>query len=142
MDNPTTNLKRKRGPRALIACETCRRRKLRCDQASPSCSHCVRLQQPCRYRSHSVQLPRTQTPSTTPQNGNFTIRYDVFPSYSFLMRFIVQFSIPYWCYITRFTCINANIPRVILQHRDGRISLGFAESNCPVISMSSLTDST
>lgn len=76
-DEPSPGQKRKRAPRALIACETCRSRKLRCDQASP-CSHCVRLQQPCNYRSPGIQLPGARIPPSTPDSSSFIARYEHF----------------------------------------------------------------
>ncbi|KAK1638053.1 hypothetical protein BDP81DRAFT_201016 [Colletotrichum phormii] len=50
-DNPNSgnNLKRKRRPRAPIACGTCRARKVKCDGSSP-CSNCVRHEFSCSYK--------------------------------------------------------------------------------------------
>ncbi len=38
-------------PKAYLACDTCRRRKSRCDGLRPACSHCVDSGAPCNYRS-------------------------------------------------------------------------------------------
>lgn len=72
IEEPSSSHKRKRAPRALIACETCRTRKLRCDQASP-CAHCLRLSQPCNYRSPGIQLPGPRIASAAPESG-FIVR--------------------------------------------------------------------
>ncbi|KAK2043087.1 hypothetical protein LZ31DRAFT_632213 [Colletotrichum somersetense] len=58
----SAGVKRKRRPRAPIACGTCRARKLKCDGSSP-CSNCVRHEFSCSYREAQNQTPRQGTPS-------------------------------------------------------------------------------
>ncbi|RAH47305.1 Zn(II)2Cys6 transcription factor [Aspergillus brunneoviolaceus CBS 621.78] len=36
--------------RVSIACQACRKRRVKCDGAKPSCSRCTRLKEPCEYR--------------------------------------------------------------------------------------------
>ncbi|CAI7567820.1 unnamed protein product [Penicillium pancosmium] len=67
-----------------IVCSTCRRRKSKCDGASPSCSACVASASPCHYdklpslayvrslQSRIRELERTaNTPSTLPSSPSF-----------------------------------------------------------------------
>ncbi|KAK1978175.1 hypothetical protein LZ30DRAFT_752343 [Colletotrichum cereale] len=62
-DNPgSAGLKRKRRPRAPIACGTCRTRKVKCDGSSP-CSNCVRHEFSCSYKEAQNEMPRQGTPS-------------------------------------------------------------------------------
>ncbi|EFQ30432.1 uncharacterized protein GLRG_05576 [Colletotrichum graminicola M1.001] len=58
----SAGLKRKRRPRAPIACGTCRARKLKCDGNSP-CSNCVRHEFSCSYGEAQNETPRQGTPS-------------------------------------------------------------------------------
>ncbi|KAK2055470.1 hypothetical protein LY76DRAFT_578089 [Colletotrichum caudatum] len=58
----SAGVKRKRRPRAPIACGTCRARKLKCDGNSP-CSNCVRHEFSCSYGEAQSQTPRQGTPS-------------------------------------------------------------------------------
>lgn len=51
-DHVSTTNKSTRAPRGNIsrqACDLCRKRKLKCDAASPSCSSCIRLGADCQY---------------------------------------------------------------------------------------------
>ncbi|KAJ9319082.1 transcriptional regulator family: Fungal Specific TF [Paecilomyces variotii] len=52
------------GPRRKTGCMTCRRRKVRCDEAKPICSHCTRLRIQCVYNSPS-ETPRRRTARRT-----------------------------------------------------------------------------
>lgn len=42
------------GPRRKTGCLTCRRRKVRCDEAKPICAHCTRLRLQCVYKSNTT----------------------------------------------------------------------------------------
>jgi hypothetical protein len=37
------------GPKARLACDVCRERKVRCDRADPRCGRCARLGHRCTY---------------------------------------------------------------------------------------------
>ncbi|KAI1313269.1 hypothetical protein F5Y03DRAFT_381405 [Xylaria venustula] len=47
------------GPRSRNGCQTCKTRRVRCDEKHPVCSHCHRLQLECTYGS--VTRPKQQT---------------------------------------------------------------------------------
>ena len=51
-------------PRRVVAhgpsCIECRRRKIRCDRASP-CGYCVKINEPCRYASPPAIQPQPQS---------------------------------------------------------------------------------
>ncbi|KAK1492665.1 hypothetical protein CTAM01_09863 [Colletotrichum tamarilloi] len=66
-DNPNSgnNLKRKRRPRAPIACGTCRARKVKCDGSSP-CSNCVRHEFSCSYKEGQEDPPSKRSSSYNP----------------------------------------------------------------------------
>ncbi|KAK1992576.1 hypothetical protein LX36DRAFT_732178 [Colletotrichum falcatum] len=65
-DKPSSaGLKRKRRPRAPIACGTCRARKLKCDGNLP-CSNCVRHEFSCSYHKTQNETSRQGTPSYGP----------------------------------------------------------------------------
>lgn len=42
--------------RALIACETCRQRKTKCDNQRPTCGGCVEMQIQCQYKTSSLDV--------------------------------------------------------------------------------------
>ncbi|RDW63094.1 uncharacterized protein DSM5745_10205 [Aspergillus mulundensis] len=51
------------GPRRRTGCLTCRARKVRCDEAKPTCANCTRLRLQCVYRSVIIQgmgIPKTR----------------------------------------------------------------------------------
>ncbi|KAK2009018.1 hypothetical protein LZ32DRAFT_684178 [Colletotrichum eremochloae] len=61
-DKPnSTSLKRKRKPRAPVACGTCRARKIKCDGRSP-CANCVQHKFSCSYEKTPNETPRCETP--------------------------------------------------------------------------------
>ncbi|KAI0399868.1 hypothetical protein F4802DRAFT_587326 [Xylaria palmicola] len=49
----TTRLGRS-GPRSKNGCQTCKTRRVRCDEKHPECSHCLRLQLECTYGSMNI----------------------------------------------------------------------------------------
>lgn len=53
------------GPRRKTGCMTCRRRKVRCDETKPVCSHCTRLRLQCVYKSASEVTRRRIAKRTT-----------------------------------------------------------------------------
>lgn len=54
---------------------TCRRRKVRCDEAKPVCSHCTRLRIQCVYNSPSETPRRRTARRTTPATHRATPAY-------------------------------------------------------------------
>ncbi|KAL4901581.1 hypothetical protein BDW74DRAFT_187226 [Aspergillus multicolor] len=64
MDTPPKARGRGRsGPRRRTGCLTCRARKVRCDEAKPTCTNCTRLRLQCDYRNVIIQglgLPKTR----------------------------------------------------------------------------------
>ncbi|KAI9371835.1 hypothetical protein BJX61DRAFT_487241 [Aspergillus egyptiacus] len=62
------------GPRRRTGCLTCRARKVRCDEAKPTCANCTRLRLQCVYKSVIVsgirtKSSRTRSASSTAQNN-------------------------------------------------------------------------
>lgn len=61
----TTNLGRS-GPRSKTGCQTCKIRRVRCDERRPCCGHCTRLKLDCAYLPpRQRQSRRRQTTQTT-----------------------------------------------------------------------------
>ncbi|MBW0484875.1 hypothetical protein O181_024590 [Austropuccinia psidii MF-1] len=58
--------KSKMGARASIACETCRRRKVRCSGDYPICSFCLGRQLPCVYDGHPLRTKALDPPPSAP----------------------------------------------------------------------------
>ncbi|CAI7585243.1 unnamed protein product [Penicillium glandicola] len=56
------------GPRRRTGCLTCRARKVRCDEAKPSCSHCDRLRLRCLYKSPIIPGAGWGASPTRPNN--------------------------------------------------------------------------
>lgn len=52
---PTTSFKRSKD-----GCQTCRRRKKKCDEARPTCSGCLRNNLPCQWPADTSQQPQRQ----------------------------------------------------------------------------------
>lgn len=50
------------GPRRRTGCLTCRARKVRCDEAKPSCANCERLRIRCNYRAPVAHSPDWASP--------------------------------------------------------------------------------
>ncbi|KAL1845802.1 hypothetical protein VTK73DRAFT_429 [Phialemonium thermophilum] len=70
----------RRYPRSKLGCLTCKQRKVKCDESQPICSHCVRLNIPCRWRpvpprqgslpsSSGEKTPTTRTPASSVPSG-------------------------------------------------------------------------
>ncbi|KAL4867548.1 hypothetical protein BDV12DRAFT_118779 [Aspergillus spectabilis] len=62
------------GPRRRTGCLTCRARKVRCDEAKPTCANCTRLRLQCVYKSviiadTSGQPSRARSASSTTQEA-------------------------------------------------------------------------
>lgn len=55
------------GPRRRTGCLTCRARKVRCDEAKPTCANCLRVRLNCVYKPIvNVTLPRRRNHRTAP----------------------------------------------------------------------------
>ncbi|TVY91676.1 Agroclavine dehydrogenase [Lachnellula willkommii] len=52
-------------PRTRTGCLTCRKRKVKCDEAKPVCSRCQRLQRECTWSDDMQVVPHTQHPDFT-----------------------------------------------------------------------------
>lgn len=66
------------GPRSKSGCQTCRLRRVRCDEKRPVCGHCNRLKLECVYQNPQQRRRRQQrqshsqqerTPSTVPEDS-------------------------------------------------------------------------
>ncbi|KAI1272916.1 hypothetical protein F5Y07DRAFT_378289 [Xylaria sp. FL0933] len=80
----TTSLGRS-GPRSRSGCQTCKARRVRCDEKHPVCSHCHRLQLECVYRSVTRSSRKTHNNKnamqrnevlTTPVSPAITSQFD------------------------------------------------------------------
>ncbi|KAL8402685.1 hypothetical protein RB596_009163 [Gaeumannomyces avenae] len=58
--------------RSKNGCVTCRRRKVRCDEQRPRCSHCERLNLHCQWRPliHTTSAPGTSRRASSTPNGS------------------------------------------------------------------------
>lgn len=54
------------GPRSKKGCLTCRKRKVRCDEARPACQNCSRLRIGCQFPQPDASSP---APATAPQSS-------------------------------------------------------------------------
>lgn len=73
MDNNTEDSASLKRSRTHIACEICRKRKIRCDSLKPTCSNCIRSNATCIYpedgrRKRNRDNPVSSSSATSPEN--------------------------------------------------------------------------
>lgn len=57
------------GPKRKTGCLTCRRRKVRCDEAKPICANCIRLRLDCGYVKGMAKQESPSSPPSTISTG-------------------------------------------------------------------------